>query len=84
MSDDLKTRLLDWQEHDEGKINDARHQAADCIEALEAKLEKAVTALEGVRTFVRDLAPYAEQGHTLVPALEKACTTLAELKGENT
>ena len=56
--------------------------AAEGREArLEAKLAKAVEALEGVRAFVRDLAPYADQGHTLVPALEKACTTLAELTG---
>lgn len=30
----LVTRLLDWGEHDEGKINDARQEAADAIEAL--------------------------------------------------
>lgn len=57
----------------------------DCkgrIEALEAKLEKAVEALEKVRAFVRDLEPYADQGHTLVPALHDALTTIAELKGE--
>ena len=52
------------------------------IVELEAKLAKAVEALEGVRSFVRDLASYADQGHTLVPALEKACTTLEELKGQ--
>lgn len=60
----------------------------DRIEELEAKLAKAVDALEGVRAFVRDLGLYADQGHTLVPELEKACTTLAavsethKLKGE--
>ena len=53
------------------------------IEELEAKLEKAVEALEKVRAFVKDLGAYADQGHTLVPALYYACTTLAELKGEN-
>ena len=52
------------------------------IEELEAKLAKAVEALEGVRSFVRDLALYADQGHTIVPALEKACTILKELKGQ--
>jgi chaperonin cofactor prefoldin len=51
-----------------------------CCE-LEADLEKAVSALEEVQEFVRDLAPYADQGHTLVPALQKACETLNELKG---
>ena len=54
------------------------------IEELEAKLADAVQALEGIKAFVRDLAPYVDQGHALVPALEKACTTLSELKGENT
>lgn len=34
MTDDLIKRLLDWSEHDEGKINDARQKAADCIEQL--------------------------------------------------
>ena len=56
-------------------------EAAYRIEELEAKLAKAVEALEGVREFVRDLCRYADQGHTLVPALKKACTILAELKG---
>jgi len=47
-----------------------------------------VEALEGVRSFTRDLGFYAEQGHTPVPALRKACDTLAavsethKLKGE--
>ena len=64
-------------------------KAAYRIEELEAKLSeseallaKAVEALEKVRAFVRELEPYADQGHTLVPALHDACTTLAELKGE--
>ena len=50
---------------------------------LKAKLAKAVEALEGVRAFVRDLGRYADQGHSLVPALKEACTTLAELKGQD-
>lgn len=60
------------------------------IEELEAKLAKAeadlakaVETLEGVMAFVLDLEPYADQDHTLVPALRKVCTTLAELKGQN-
>jgi hypothetical protein len=52
-----------------------RAAIADRIEELEAKLAKAVSALEGVQDFVRDLEPYADQGHTLVPALQKACET---------
>lgn len=54
----------------------------DRAEAAEAKLAKAVDALEKVQAFVRDLAPYADQGHALVPALFEACETLKELKGE--
>ena len=50
------------------------------IADLESKLAKAVAALEGVQAFVRDLEPYADQGHTLVPALRKACDALKELK----
>lgn len=60
-------------------------QAQDAYEAqlgAEAKLAKAVEALEKVQAFVRDLAPYADQGHALVPALFEACETLEELKGE--
>ena len=38
MTDDLVKRLRDWSEYDEGKINDAREEAADRIEALEAAL----------------------------------------------
>jgi hypothetical protein len=34
MTDDLVKRLRDWSEYDEGKINDAREEAADRIEAL--------------------------------------------------
>lgn len=29
MTDDLLTRLTDWEECDEGRINDARQEAAD-------------------------------------------------------
>ena len=50
--------------------------------AAEAKLARAVEALEKVQAFVRDLEPYADQGHTLVPALHDACMTLIELKGK--
>jgi hypothetical protein len=49
-------------------------------EDAEAKLNKAIDALEKVQAFVRDLEPHADQGHTLVPALREACETLAELK----
>ena len=62
---------------------DARDKAKARIEALEAKLAKATHALRGVRDFVRDLEPYADQGHTLAPALHDACMTLRELEGAN-
>ena len=78
--------MADRIEELEALYEAAKHDAQEAeayAEELEAKLAKAVEALEGVRSFVRDLAPYADQGHTLVPALEKACTTLAELKGPN-
>ena len=55
---------------------------SDRIDELEAKLAKAVEALEKVQAFVRDLEPYADQNHTLVPALHDACMTLRELKGK--
>ena len=54
----------------------------DRAQTAEAKLAKAMEALEKVQTFVRELEPYADQGHVLVPALHDARTTLAELKGE--
>jgi hypothetical protein len=53
----------------------------DRAQTAEAKLAKAMEALEKVQTFVRELEPYADQGHVLVPALHDACTTLAELTG---
>ena len=76
MSDDLVKILRaddgDWR----------TDQAADRIEELEGKLAEATEALEGVRSFTRDLGLYADQGHTLAPALRKACNTLTKLKGE--
>lgn len=40
MTNDLVKRLRDWSEYDEGKINDAREEAADRIEQLEAALDQ--------------------------------------------
>ena len=48
---------------------------------LEKQLAKATKALQKVRDFVRDLEPYADQGHTLAPALHDACVILNELEG---
>lgn len=39
-ADDLVKRLRDWSEYDEGKINDAREEAADRIEQLESALRE--------------------------------------------
>ena len=50
--------------------------------AAEAKLQRAIGALEKVQAFVRDLEPYADHGHTLAPALREACETLKEIKGD--
>ena len=84
MTDDLVKRLhsFDCITMD-GCGRKLRHEAADRIEELEDKLNKAIDALEKVQAFVRDLEPHADQGHTLVPALREACETLAELKGED-
>ena len=67
---------------------DMHHTAADRIEqlaatnaSLNADLSKAITALQKVRDFVRDLGPYMHQGHTLAPALHDACVILNELEG---
>jgi hypothetical protein len=49
---ELCKRLVDWSEHDEGKINDARHEAKLRIEALTAENER-------LRAIVKD------QGETL-------------------
>ena len=70
-------RVLKHIPHQNNRIEQL---AAACGE-LEAKLEKAVRSLEKVQGFVRDLEPYADPGHTLVPALREACETLKELKG---
>ena len=37
---DIVERLLDWSEHDEGKINDTRDEAAAEIARLRAEVEK--------------------------------------------
>jgi len=50
------------------------------FEELDAKLNKAIVALKCVREFVRDIEPYAEQEHTLAPALKIACDTLREIE----
>lgn len=39
MSKDILDRLRDWSEHDEGKINDTREDAACVIERLRKELD---------------------------------------------
>lgn len=42
---DIVERLLDWSEHDEGKINDTREEAAAEITRLTAENERLRAAL---------------------------------------
>ena len=42
---DIVERLRDWEEYDEGKIGDARAEAADLITALRAENERLRAAL---------------------------------------
>jgi len=78
MTDDkeLIARLRDWEEHDEGKNNDARDAAADRIEALEAKLAKAVELALEECPFRHGTPKYNDWWH-------HRRTTLAEIKGES-
>lgn len=62
-------------------VNDLQVSWAEVAE-LKCNLSKAVAALHKVRDFVRDLEPYADQGHTLAPALHDACVILNELEGD--
>ena len=55
MSGDLVKRLRDWSEYDEGKINDAREEAADRIEQLEAAATGLWDLLDEIDT-ISDLA----------------------------
>ena len=56
-------------------------EAADMIEELEAKLEKAVTALKFYRSAI-NLRIDCEITHAMQEAHDNANTTLAELKGK--
>lgn len=64
-------------------VNDLQVSWAEVAE-LKRNLSKAVAALQKVRDFVRDLEPYADQGHTLAPALHDACVILNELEEHKT
>ena len=67
--------------HDITEEANVTQQALDGRKELETELEKAMEALRGVNSFVRELEPYADQGHKLAPALKKACDILEELEG---
>lgn len=69
-----------WMAGAEKAKDKIKAQAAE-IERLRGDLAKAVEALQGVRAFVGSLAPYADQGHSLAPELERACATLAAMTG---
>jgi hypothetical protein len=62
MSDkELVKRLADWSEHDEGKINDARQEAADRIEGLNEQLEQLVAINEAARADAKEAEAYADE-----------------------
>jgi hypothetical protein len=81
MTDELVNRLR-WAADNSnfcGEWNcnpDDLDSAADEITRLRTENKRLEEALEKVRAFVRDLEPYADQGHTLVPALREACEIL--------
>jgi hypothetical protein len=88
MTDDDLVKQLRYLGDHASYEPDMHHTAADRIEqlaatnaSLNADLSKAITALQKVRNFVRDLEPYADQGHTIAPALHDACVILNELEG---
>jgi len=65
---------IDW-------IKNAAQEAAERIEELEAKLEKAVTALKFYRSAI-DLRIDCEITHAMQEAHDNANTTLAQLEGD--
>ena len=56
---DIVERLRDWSEHDEGKINDAREEAADEIERLREALKKMENLVDG---YIDDGLTWADIG----------------------
>jgi ABC-type transporter Mla subunit MlaD len=69
--DDLLKRL--WESDEASALT---NQAARRIEKLEAKLAKAVKALDNTRLVLAEYEPHP------LPVLGKVLTTLTELKGE--
>ena len=93
IDEELVKRLVDWSEHDEGKINDARQEAADRIEALtaeNARLERVVEDLsdevdlaEQEASMVEDDFVKAEKEiEALTAKLAKAVEALREIASE--
>jgi len=73
MLDKAKTKRI---EELEAKLDD---KEAEC-RSLRGQVNMAIGALQKVQDFVRELEPYTDQGHTLVPALHHACTVLNRLQ----
>lgn len=80
MSDDLIKRLLDWSEHDEGKINDARQEAADRIEQLEESNKELTLQLLATSGQAADALDKLAKA---VEALRWAYGTLKEINPSN-
>ena len=74
---DLTSMSLDYLAAD-GQAAENYNRALDA----EAKLNEAMTALHKVQAFVKEIEPYADQGHTLVPSLRYACEVYNKLKGD--
>lgn len=88
--DDLVKRLRDWSEYDEGKINDAREEAADRIEALWEVFQETTNkwhdALDRIEALEAALQDIVNRLVTAFPAMEefppiqKARSALGEKK----
>ncbi len=55
-------------------------EGLDSLNEIEPKLAKAIQALEGVKEFVDDVAPHADDRAVLAPQLANAVAVLDELK----
>jgi predicted nucleic acid-binding Zn-ribbon protein len=82
MSDDLVKRLVDWSEHDEGKINDARQEAADRIEELTEQLEAARADAKEAEAYAEELAgDQVDLCRQLIAAEDKLAKAVEALRG---
>jgi len=81
MSDDLVKRLRNTGSMSHVEVWETFEEAADRIEELEAKLAKAVEALEFYRSAI-NLRIDCEITYAMQEAHDNAETFLAELKGE--